>query len=41
MGATEYVKKQLKQKEKENPKAYKDAAKKKPAWTDSKQCKKK
>lgn len=39
MGATEYVKKQLQKKEKENPKAYRDPAKKKPAWTDAKKKK--
>ena len=38
--ATAYVKKQLKQKEKANPTAYKDPAKKKPAWTDHKSKKK-
>ena len=41
MGATEYVKKQLKDKEKKNPQAYKDPAKKKTVYTDCKHGKKK
>lgn len=40
MGATKYVKKQLEQKKKANPEAYKSSAKK-PQWTDSKNGKKK
>ena len=39
MSATEYVKKQLEQKKKANPKAYAAAGKKKPLYKESKSCK--